>query len=98
MWTILGAALVVIAAGLTWLLWPDAKAPPPRERQYRATTACLLTDDKGVVGDPAKAAWAGMQEASTATLIKVQYLAIAGPQTRPTGCPSSTAWACRSAP
>ena len=83
-WAILAAG-VLIAAGLTWLLWPDAKAPPPRERQYRATTACLLTDDKGVAGDPAKAVWAGMQEASTDTLIKVQYLSIAGPQTAANG-------------
>jgi len=86
-WQILatGVALLLIAAAVTWLLWPDAKAPAPRERQYRATTACLLTDDQGVVGDPAKSAWAGMQEASTATLIKVQYLSIAGPQTAANG-------------
>jgi len=78
-----GAALVVLAAVLiTWLAWPDGSdKAPPRERAYKSTTACLLTDDKGVNADPAKAVWSGMQEASVKTLIKVQYLAVAGAQT-----------------
>jgi hypothetical protein len=84
--TIGGGALVVVLAGLiTWLAWRDDDIAPPRERQYKATTACLLTDDKDLNGDLAKAAWAGMQDASTATLIKVQHLAISGPQTVPNG-------------
>jgi hypothetical protein len=84
---LLAGALAVLIAGLaTWLLWPDGPdGRAPRERQYRSTTACLLTDDKGLAADPAKAAWAGMQEASVATLIKVQYLAITGPQTAANG-------------
>ncbi|MFI5490502.1 hypothetical protein [Micromonospora echinaurantiaca] len=65
---------------MAWALWPTT-SPPPRERHYRSTTACLLTDDKGLAGEHAKAAWAGMQEASQATLIKVQYLSVQGPQT-----------------
>src|SRR5689334_13434218 len=84
---ILAAAALLLAAGgvLTWLLWPTPKTDAPRERQYRSTTACLLTDDKGISSDPASAAWAGMQDASTATQIKVQYLSIAGPQTAANG-------------
>lgn len=77
-------AVAVLAAGTTWLLWPD-DPPPPRERQYKATTACLLTDSKGLTGDIAQAAWAGMQEASLATRIKVQHLAVTGPQTPENG-------------
>ncbi|MFI5916004.1 hypothetical protein [Dactylosporangium sp. NPDC051541] len=79
-----GAAVVVLGLLITWLAWPDPPTPP-RERQYKATTACLLTDDKDLTGDLAKAAWAGMQEASVASLIKVQHLAITGPQTTANG-------------
>jgi hypothetical protein len=79
------ALAVVLAVIITWLAWPDDSTPPPRERQYKATTACLLTDDKDLAGDLAKAAWAGMQDASLATLIKVQHLAITGPQTAANG-------------
>jgi basic membrane lipoprotein Med (substrate-binding protein (PBP1-ABC) superfamily) len=71
------AALVAITS---WALWPSAP-PPARERQYGAATACLLTDEQGLAGEQANAAWAGMQEASLATLIKVQYLSVSGPQT-----------------
>jgi hypothetical protein len=80
-----GVLAVVVATLVTWLAWPDAKPAPPRERQYKATTACLLTDDRDLTGDMAKAAWDGMQEASVATLIKVQHLAITGPQTAANG-------------
>ena len=80
------AGSLLLLLGTTWLLWPDdAPPPPPRERQYKATTACLLTDDQGLNGDTAKAVWAGMQEASVETLVKVQHLAITGPQTPANG-------------
>ena len=79
------AAAVVLAGATAWLWRPDDPPTPPRERQYKATTACLLTDDKGLTGDIARAAWAGMQDASLATLIKVQHLAITGPQTPENG-------------
>jgi hypothetical protein len=82
---VLAVALVATGVGVWLTLRGDDTAPPPRERQYKATTACLLTDDQGLNGDTAKAAWAGMQEASLATLIKVQYLAITGPQTAANG-------------
>jgi len=84
---LIGGALAVAAAGtIAVLLWPaDDHPQPARERAYKATTACLLTDDKGLMGDTARAAWAGMQEASLATLIKVQHLAITGPQNSANG-------------
>lgn len=44
-------------------------------------TACLLTGDKGVSAPEAVPVWAGMQEASLATHVKVQYLEVDGPQT-----------------
>ncbi|MBQ1066441.1 MULTISPECIES: hypothetical protein [Micromonospora] len=77
------ASVLVLAliGALLWLTWPDEKELPPRERRYEAFTACLLTDDEGLAGTEAKAAWAGMQAVSTAQLIKVQYLAVDGPQT-----------------
>jgi hypothetical protein len=85
---LVGGLLVAVAATIvTWSLWPP-KPPddaPARERHYTANTACLLTDDKGIAAEPAHAAWAGMQEASLKTLIKVQYLAITGPQNAANG-------------
>lgn len=90
-WTIRTKILVVAACGVamaavaTWLLRPSASVPEARERHYAATTACLLTDDKGLAGEPARAAWAGMQEASANGSVKAQYLAITGPQTPANG-------------
>jgi hypothetical protein len=84
-WAAATAAVVLVGIGAAWLLWPSTPGGQPRERRYRTTTACLLTDGKGLAGEQAGAAWAGMQEASTATLIKVQHLSIAGPQTAANG-------------
>jgi hypothetical protein len=76
------AAVVLFAVTRGWLLWPESEAPPaPRERHYRAFTACLLTDDKGIAGEQVRAAWDGMQQASLTHSIQVQYLAVDGPQT-----------------
>jgi basic membrane lipoprotein Med (substrate-binding protein (PBP1-ABC) superfamily) len=72
--------LAAVMAGLAvWGLWPHAEAE--RARQYLAFTACLLTDDKGVNGPPARPLWAGMQDASLATHAKVQFLEVSGEQT-----------------
>ncbi|GAA0734437.1 hypothetical protein Drose_34915 [Dactylosporangium roseum] len=80
------AMLTVLAVLATWLLWPQDPPPPaPRERQYKATTACLLTDDQDLAAEPARTVWAGMQDASVQTLVKVQHLAISGPQTTANG-------------
>ncbi|TCB99017.1 hypothetical protein E0H26_06320 [Micromonospora zingiberis] len=78
-WSLAAAALVVVlTAG--WLLWPDDE-PPPRQREYRAETACLLTGAQGVGSPEASPVWSGMQEASLATQVKVQFLEVDGPQT-----------------
>jgi hypothetical protein len=76
-WRIWAAATaVVVALGLgVWWLWPSS---PPRARPYLDWTACLLTDGRGTVGPPAAAAWAGMQDASSATHARVQHVPVAG--------------------
>lgn len=71
-------ALGLLAATVWW--WPTSK-PKPRAREYRDVTACLLTDERGLAGEQAQAVWAGMQKVSLAHLVKVQYLAVTGPQT-----------------
>ncbi|MEV4627812.1 hypothetical protein AB0J90_16140 [Micromonospora sp. NPDC049523] len=73
------AAVVVVAGLVTWAAWPSP--PEPLARQYGEATACLLTDEHGVTSPEAAAVWAGMQEASEATLTKVQFLEVDGPQT-----------------
>ncbi|MFB9238949.1 hypothetical protein ACFFWC_26050 [Plantactinospora siamensis] len=80
-WILAGLAALVVLTGLvTWLVWPSG-GEAPRERRYGSFTACLLTDDKGLAGEQARASWAGMQQASLATAAKVQYLSVAGAQT-----------------
>jgi hypothetical protein len=78
-WFTAGGILVVVA--LVWLLWPATQPPPPRARQYLSYTACLLTGERGTTDASAAPVWAGMQDASLTTHIKIQYLAISGPQT-----------------
>ncbi|MFC8845397.1 MULTISPECIES: hypothetical protein [unclassified Micromonospora] len=75
-----GTVVAVTAIVTIWVLWPPSDTEPVRERRYRDTTACLLTDDKGLAGESAAAVWAGMREASTDTQIKIQHLAVSGPQ------------------
>lgn len=78
MWWAAGAAALVTSAALgTWLLWPD----PPRQRDYVDATACLLTGSDGVTGAATQPLWTAMQEASLSSHARVQYLAVAGPQT-----------------
>lgn len=77
-WTAGGvAAAVAVALGL-WALWPES---PPRQRDYLDATACLLTDDRGVITEPAASIWATMQAVSADTLVRVQNLRVTGPQT-----------------
>jgi hypothetical protein len=81
-WVLVVSAVVLLGAGLTWWLWPRADHPaPPLARPYQDVNACLLTDDRGVQGAPAAAVWAGMQEASASTGVRVEYLTVAGAQT-----------------
>lgn len=86
-WLGWAAAVLLVVGSLAWYWWWSSQPEPPRARQYREETVCLLTDEKGVAGPQAAKVWAGMQEASLATLVKVQYLAIAGPQTVENGEP-----------
>jgi hypothetical protein len=79
-WWALAAAALAVVVVLAWVLWPS-DPPPPRQREYRAETACLLTGAKGVAEPEAAPVWAGMQEASLATHVKIQYLEVTGPQT-----------------
>jgi basic membrane lipoprotein Med (substrate-binding protein (PBP1-ABC) superfamily) len=70
---------IVVTLAVIQLLPTDPE--PPRERQYRDTTACLLTDAGGIAAARTAPVWAGMQDASLKTHAKVQYLAIPGEQT-----------------
>lgn len=78
-WAAAAAAMLAVVLVLAWALWPSD--PPPRQREYRAETACLLTGEKGVAAPEAAPVWAGMQDASLATRVKIQYLEVDGPQT-----------------
>ncbi|MFC3503112.1 hypothetical protein ACFOOK_19325 [Micromonospora krabiensis] len=80
LWWPVAAAALVAAVVVGWALWPEDE-PEPRQREYRAETACLLTGAQGVTAPEARPVWAGMQEASLATRVKVQFLEVDGPQT-----------------
>jgi hypothetical protein len=78
-WPILMALAAVAAGVAVWLLWPRP-APAPQARQYLNVSACLLTDQRGVVpGTPAAPVWAAMESAGTATHVMVSYLPDTGP-------------------
>jgi hypothetical protein len=79
-WYAAGAVALALAGVLAWVLWPEP-ANAPRERRYRNVTACLLTDSKGITGPDAAPVWAGMQEMSLRTLVRVQFVAVSGEQT-----------------
>ncbi|MEU0435794.1 BMP family ABC transporter substrate-binding protein [Streptomyces sp. NPDC006290] len=75
--------IAVVVAGVC--LWPsaDGGGEMPTARVYRDVDACLLTDSRGVVpGVPAAPVWAGMQEASRSTRVRVSFLPATGPDTR----------------
>jgi basic membrane lipoprotein Med (substrate-binding protein (PBP1-ABC) superfamily) len=78
---LIAVALAVVAGVVVWMVWP-AGEEPPRARQYREAVACLLTDDRGITSPQAAAVWSGMQDASVQTLVRVQYLQVAGAQTK----------------
>jgi basic membrane lipoprotein Med (substrate-binding protein (PBP1-ABC) superfamily) len=87
-WYFVAFGAVVLGAVATWILWPSPKPEEqPRARQYLEFTACLLTDDQGITGPTGQPVWAAMQDASLATLAKVQYLSVAGPQTESNALP-----------
>jgi hypothetical protein len=90
-WIIAGgvAAVAMLAAVLLIVLLPGSGTPSGagRARQYLAADACLLTDAHGLTGAQASQAWAGMQAASAATRVKVEYLPVPGAQTTGTALP-----------
>ncbi|HEX6872261.1 MAG TPA: hypothetical protein VF163_14280 [Micromonosporaceae bacterium] len=86
-WLWAGAATALAVAALIWTMWPTENARTPRERQYLQFTACLLTDQEGITSPDAAQVWAGMQDASLATHAKIEYLAVAGPQTAANAVP-----------
>ncbi|WP_212829774.1 hypothetical protein [Catellatospora sp. TT07R-123] len=54
-------------------------------RTYRDEAVCLLTDQDGILKEPAKQVWLGLSDGSLQTLVKVQYLAVTGAQTADNG-------------
>ncbi|MEV8517868.1 hypothetical protein [Dactylosporangium sp. NPDC051484] len=80
-WLAGGAAGLVVAIGLAFVLWPDPAPEPSREREYLQFTACLLTPQDGVRDAAAEPIWTAMQDASQQTKAKMQYLEITGAQT-----------------
>jgi hypothetical protein len=83
------AAPAAVAAALVWAIWPSPGLPggAAPTRQYLNFDACLLTDARGVAGNPAAAVWSGMQESSLATRARVSYLPVLGPSTRAAALP-----------
>ena len=68
---------LIVAAGVTaGLVAALTGAPTVGERPYLSFTGCLLTDADGINGQPAAAAWAGLQDAAAATRMQAQYLAV----------------------
>jgi basic membrane lipoprotein Med (substrate-binding protein (PBP1-ABC) superfamily) len=74
-----GAVAVLAVAGVVaWSVWP--RPVPPHARQYLSVSACLLTDQAGIVaGSPAAPVWAAMESASLSTHVMVSYLPATGP-------------------
>jgi len=76
------AALAVLLAVVAWLAWPEPPpGDPPRAREYRDYDMCLLTDERGIQGDPASKVWQGLQSVSVETKSRVSYLPVTGEQT-----------------
>lgn len=72
---------LLLAALLTWVLWPDDERPDPRSRVYTDASACLLTPARGLADTAVAPVWAGMQQASLATSGRASFLEVDGPQT-----------------
>ncbi|EWM19224.1 BMP family ABC transporter substrate-binding protein [Kutzneria sp. 744] len=84
------AAVVVATAGVgvaLWLSFSDRELPPSRAVVYQDFQACLLTGPSGLASPAAQPVWAGLQDVSTQTRIKVSYLAMAEPNTAASDSP-----------
>lgn len=83
------AGLFVTAAVVVGVILHGGRTPPAPSRAslYSASTACLLTDSRGVGAAPASTVWAGMQDASVATHAKVTYQTVNGAATTANAIP-----------
>ncbi len=73
----MGVGALLAAGGLIGgLVAAFTGSPAVGERPYLSFTGCLLADADGINSQPAAAAWAGLQDAATATRMQAQYLAV----------------------
>jgi basic membrane lipoprotein Med (substrate-binding protein (PBP1-ABC) superfamily) len=84
-------AVVVVAAVVAGLAlsgtFGGGPLPAARARVYVNVDACLLTGSGGV-SDPAVApVWAGMEQASLSTRVRVSFLSVPGPATEANAAP-----------
>ena len=75
-WWAASVAVVVAAAVALSFYLTAGKKPVVDGGRYLAFTSCLLTDSHGLSGEPAAAAWAGLQQAADATRMQAQYLEV----------------------
>ncbi|MGW7532266.1 hypothetical protein [Amycolatopsis sp. NPDC054798] len=84
-WGLVAAAGIVVAGAVAVVVWwpsvEDPDLPPARARVYADFSACLLTGGQGLASPGAGPVWAGLQDVSGDTRIKVSYLAASGPAT-----------------
>lgn len=89
-WWLLLAVAVAVGAGTGLALTgsPGGRSlPPTRARVYENVDACLLSGPRGISAAPDSAVWAGMEDASLATRVRVSYLAVTGPVTEVNALP-----------
>ncbi|HCT78978.1 MAG TPA: hypothetical protein DGT23_20945 [Micromonosporaceae bacterium] len=84
MWGMWGsiAGLAAVLAVVAWVAWPPPASPePPRAREFRNYDLCLLTGQEGIGAGVGATAWAGLQEVSKQTNVRLSYLSVSGEQT-----------------
>jgi basic membrane lipoprotein Med (substrate-binding protein (PBP1-ABC) superfamily) len=91
-WRVLVAStVVVVAAVVAGLLLSGAfgggSLPAARARVYVNVDACLLTGPGGLSDPAAAPVWAGMEQASSSTRVRVSYLSVSGPATEANAAP-----------
>ncbi len=77
---VLGASALflalVVAGSLVWVGVSGGAARASRARRYLTFTACLVTGSQGVASGEAAVVWAGMEQASVATRVQVEFLPV----------------------
>lgn len=83
MWGMWGsiAGLAAILAVVAWVAWPPPYTEPTRAREFRDYDLCLLTGQEGIGAGVGATAWAGLQEVSKQTNVRLSTLAVSGEQT-----------------